>query len=217
MIQLYYYPGNANLAPHMVLRELGVAHELVLIDAEKKAHQAAPYLKLNPSGRIPVLIDGDLVLFETAAICLHLADSKPEAGLVPSLGSTQRAHLYKWLMYLTNTVQAEMISYFYPHRISTDEVGAAQVKLKAEERLDGMFDILEQELKRNAEAGKGPYLLGEQFTIVDPYLLMLSRWTRNMKRPVKTLPYMKKYLEQVFARPAVREVFEIEGLSDPYY
>jgi glutathione S-transferase len=217
MIQLYYSPGNASLAPHMVLRELGVAHALVLVDTEHKEHQAPAYLKLNPSGRIPVMTDGDLVLFETAAICLHLADTHLEGGLVPPVGSAQRAHLYKWLMYLTNTVQAEMISYFYPERISLDEAGAAQVKARAEERLNGMFDILENALRQNAEQGKGPYLLGRDYSILDPYLLMLSRWTRNMKRPAKTLPYLAIYLEQVLARPTVRQTFEAEGLSAPYY
>jgi glutathione S-transferase len=217
MIQLYYTPGNASLAPHIVLKELGVPCELVPIDTSKKEHHSPAYLKMNPSGRIPVMVDGDLVLFETAAICLHLADTHPEGGLAPALGSSERAHLYKWLMYLTNTVQAEMISYFYPDRISLDEAGAAQVKTRAEERLEGMFDILERALAQNAEQGKGPYLLGQQYTIADPYLLMLSRWTRNMKRPAKTLPYLSKYLEQVFARPAVRQVFEVEGITAPYY
>ena len=68
MYKLYYYPGNASMAPHMLLEELGVAYELILVDREKNAHQSAEYLKLNPNGRIPTLIDGELILYETAAI-----------------------------------------------------------------------------------------------------------------------------------------------------
>ena len=68
MYQLYYYPGNANLAPHMVLEEIGAPYELILLDRAKNAHKAPEYLKLNPHGRIPTLIDGGLVLYETAAM-----------------------------------------------------------------------------------------------------------------------------------------------------
>ena len=69
MYQLYYYPSNASLAPHIVLEEIGAPYELVLVDRDAQAHKQPDYLKLNPSGLIPVLIDGDLVLTETAAIC----------------------------------------------------------------------------------------------------------------------------------------------------
>src|SRR5207247_1855079 len=68
MIQLYYHPGNASMAPHMLLEELGVPFELLLVDRAKAAHKSAEYLKLNPNGQIPVLVDSDLVLYETAAI-----------------------------------------------------------------------------------------------------------------------------------------------------
>ena len=68
MMALYYYPGNASLLPHMALREAGAPFELRLVDRTKNAQNSAEYLALNPNGRIPTLIDGDLVLFETAAI-----------------------------------------------------------------------------------------------------------------------------------------------------
>jgi glutathione S-transferase len=83
MYQLYYFPGNANLIPHMLLEEIGAPYELVPVDRANNAQKSPAYLKLNPTGRIPVLIDGDLVLFETAAICLHLADRHPESGSRP--------------------------------------------------------------------------------------------------------------------------------------
>src|SRR6202521_6324057 len=99
MYQLYFYPGNANLAPHMVLEEIGAPYELILVDRNKHAHKSAEYLTLNPTGRIPVLVDGDRFLFEAAAICLHLADRHPEVRLAPPLGSAERGECYKWLMY----------------------------------------------------------------------------------------------------------------------
>ena len=109
MITLHYYPGNANLTPHMLLEELGVPFELVLVDRVNGAHKSAEFLKLNPNGRIPVLVDGDLVLFETAAICLHLVDTHADAHLAPPLATPERAHFYKWLIWSSNTLHAMLI------------------------------------------------------------------------------------------------------------
>jgi glutathione S-transferase len=212
MYKLYYYPGNANLAPHMLLEELGVDYELVLVDRDNDAHKSPEYLKLNPAGRIPVLIDGDLVLSESAAICLHLADRHPQAALAPAVGSSERAHFYKWLMYLTNTVQAELLTYFYPERLADDVAAIAQVKAHAEARIRAMFDLIE-----NALVDGRPYLLGAHYSAVDPYLLMLSRWTRMMQYPARQRPHLGRYLELLVSRPAVQRAFAGEGLAVPLF
>ena len=72
MLRLHYSPSDASLAPHLLLEELGVPFELALVDRSVNAQKSPAYLKLNPNGLIPVLVDGDLVLYETAAIALHL-------------------------------------------------------------------------------------------------------------------------------------------------
>ncbi len=211
MYKLFYYPGNANLAPHMLLEEIGCPYELVLVDRSKNAHKSAEYMKLNPMGRIPTLVDGGLVISETAAICLHLADRHPEARLAPDLGSAERGRFYSWLMYLTNTVQAELIFYFYPEKIAGNEAARAEIKASEEARVGGMFDTIEAAL---AEHG-GPYLLGSQYTLLDPYLLMLGRWTRGMKRPARTLPQVGAFMTRMLERPAVKRAFDQEGLKAP--
>ena len=109
MLQLHYYPGTAAMTPHILLEEMGVPFELVLVDRAADAHKRPDYLKLNPNGLIPVLTDGDFVLYETAAICLYLCDRYPAAGLAPDLGSAERAQFYKWLVWLTNTLQTALI------------------------------------------------------------------------------------------------------------
>jgi len=213
MYQLYYYPGNANLAPHILLEEIGADYELVLVDRNKNEQKSPEYLKLNPAGRIPVLVDGDLVLYETAAICLHLADRHAGVGLAPALGSNERAEFYKWLVYLTNTVQAELLLYFYPERLADDAAAAAQIKTHAESRTGDMLDLIEATLA----AGTGPFLLGAQYRAVDPYLLMLCRWTRGMHNPARNRPHLGRFLETVMARPATQRAFAAEGLAAPFY
>ncbi|HWI11467.1 MAG TPA: glutathione S-transferase, partial [Burkholderiaceae bacterium] len=132
MLTLHYHPGNASLAPHLLLEEMGVPFALVLVDRAHDAHRSTAYLKLNPNGLIPVLTDGAVVLYEAAAICLHLVDTHPEAGLAPALGTPERAHFYKRLVWLTNTLQAALIVYFYPERWADDAAAIAQVKAHAE-------------------------------------------------------------------------------------
>jgi glutathione S-transferase len=210
-MQLHHFPGNASMTPHMVLEELGVPYELVLVDRTIHAQRSPGYLKLNPNGKIPVLVDGDLVLYETAAIVLHLADTHPGAGLAPPLGTPERALFYKWLMWLANTLQAEMPLYFYAERWADTPEAAAQVKSHAQEHIAGMIDQLDAELARHG----GPWFLGERYSVLDPYVLMLARWTRGMVRPARTLPQLGPYLQRVLARPAVQRAFAREGIGAP--
>jgi glutathione S-transferase len=213
MLTLHYYPGNASLTPHMLLEELGVPFQLELVDRAKAAHKTPEYLKLNPNGLIPVLVDGDLVLYETAAICLHLVDTHPQAQLAPPLGTPERAHFYKRLIWLTNTMQAMLIHYFYGERLvdAGNVDAAAQVKAHAEAKVGTMLDQLDAELAAHGQ----PWLLGATFTAVDPYALMLCRWTRGFKRPARSLPHLGPYLHRVLERPAVQRAFDREGLAPP--
>lgn len=211
MPQLHYYPGNASMAPHLLLEEIGAPFELKLVDRAQQAHKTAAYLRLNPNGLIPVLVDGDLVLYEAAAICLHLVDTHPQAGLAPAPGTPERAHFYKWLVWLTNSLQATLILYFYPERWADSAEGAAQVRAHAEAKVGALLDQMEAELARHG----GAYLLGETFSAVDLYALMLCRWTRGFARPARSLPQLGAYLQRLLERPAVQRVFEREGLAAP--
>ena len=211
MLQLHHYPGNASMAPHMLLEELGVPYELKLVDRARNAHKSPAYLKLNPNGRIPVLVDDDLVLYETAAICLHLVDTHPEAGLAPPLGTAERAHFYKWLVWMTNSMQATLMSYFYPERCADDAGAVAQVKAHAEAAVGEMLNLLDAQLAGHGE----PWLLGARFSAADPYALMLCRWTRGFARPARALPHLGPYLARLLQRPAVQRAFEQEGLVAP--
>ncbi len=213
MIELYYYPGNASLAPHILLEELGVPFELRLVDRTNAAHKSPEYLKLNPNGQIPVLVDGDLVLYETVAICLHLTDTHPEAKLAPPLATSDRAHFYKWFVWCTNTLQAMLMHYFYGARMvdEGDAAAAAQVKAHAEARIGGMIDQLDAQL---ASHGK-EWLLGASYAAVDPFAMLLGRWTRGFGRPARTLPHLGPYLQRMLARPAVQRAFATEKLQVP--
>jgi glutathione S-transferase len=210
MYQLYYAPANANAAPHMLLQELGVQYELKLVDRASTAQKSAEYLKINPNGRIPTLVDGDTVVFESAAIALHLVDRHPQAGLAPAVGTPERAKLYQWLIFLTNSLQEELMTWQYPERLAGgDAAAAAVVKRGAEARASAFLDVIERHLKAN-----GPLFLGDKLSATDFYLVMLSRWARPMGRPPRSRPNIAKLLDKVTALPAVRRAYEREGITD---
>lgn len=214
-MQLHYYPGNASFTPHVLLREIGCPFELVLVRRDEGAHKRPEYLKLNPNGQIPVLVDGPLVLYETAALCLHLADTHPEAGLAPPLGTAERAHFYKWLAWLTNTLQARLMHYFYPDRLVDpgDAGAAAQVKARAQADVQRMLVQLDDQLASHG----GPWLLGEHYSALDPYAFMLCRWTRGFDaRPAREHAHLGPYLQRMLQRPAVQQAFAAEGLTAPW-
>jgi len=215
MLHLHYAPSTAAMAPHILLEELGLPFGLRMVDSSAGAHKTPDYLRLNPNGLVPVLTDGDLVLYESAAICLHLCDSHPQAGLAPAVGTVERAHFYKWLVWMTNTLQNSLMAYFYPHRLVDpgNTAGAAEVKAQAELRVGGLLAQLDAELARHG----GPWLLGQNYSALDPYALMLCRWTRYfVSAPARTFPHLGPYLQAVLARPAVQRVFASEKLAQPW-
>ena len=214
IVQLHYYPSTASMAPNILLEEIGQPFERVLVDRSQNVHKTQQYLQLNPNGLIPVLVDGDLVLYESAAICLHLCDTHPGAVLAPPLGGAERAHFYKWLMWLTNTLQATLMIYFYPDRWMNagNPPGAAELKTHAETRVRVLLDLLDRELARHG----GPWLLGEAYSAVDAYTLMLCRWTRHFGKPARMRPQLGPYLQRMLARPAVQRAMASEQLVAPF-
>jgi glutathione S-transferase len=214
MIQLHYFPGNASMTPHMMLEELGMPFELKYVDRTASAHKTPGYLKLNPNGLIPVLVEDDLVLYETAAILLHLADTHPQAELAPAVGTAERAKFYMWLAWMTNTLQASLIVYFYPERW-VDEgngEGAAQVKAHAEGKVGGLLEQLDAQFASHGRK----WFLGDRFSALDPFAFMLCRWTRGFARPARSLPRLGPFLQRMLARPAVQRVIASEKLAPPY-
>ena len=216
MQQLHYYPSTASMAPHILLEEIGAPFELVLVERDLAGHKSAQYLRLNPNGTIPAYVDGDLVLYESAAICLHLGDTAPKGQWLPALGTAQRAHGYKWLIWMTNTLQAALMVYFYPERWTRegDDDAAQAIKARAEAKVGLLLQQLETELARHG----GPWLLGGSYSVLDPFCLMLCRWTRGFSTavPARGCTHLGVYLQRMLERPAVQRALATEQLAQPW-
>jgi len=198
-LRLYWRPGTASMAPHAALAEIGVDYELVLIERDE-AQGDAGYRALNPLGVVPTLVDGDLVLSESAAILLYLGDRYPEVRLAPE----ERAEFYRWLVFMTNTLQTAMLRFFYPERY-----GGGDVEAVAQAEAQRHFDLIESHLEGRE------WLVGEHRTGADLFLLMLTRWGRQLDTPAWERPHLRAHFLRALALPGVRRMFEEEGLEVP--
>ncbi len=136
--------------------------------------------------------------------------------MAPPLGSTERAHFYKWLMWLTNTFQSTLIVYFYPERWvdAGNAAGVDQVRAHAESKVGGLLEQVDAELGRMAAAG--PWFAGASYSALDPYVFTLCRWTRGFaSKPARDYAHIGPYLQRMLARPAVQAVLAAEKLPPP--
>lgn len=204
MYKLFYYPRNASWAPHLVLAEMDVEFELILVDRKSNQQKSAEYLALNPTGRIPTLVDKDLVIFESAAICLYLCDRHPESGLIPCATSPLRAIFYQWLFYLNSTIQPELMVYFYPQKHTTSEQTNDIVQVQ-ELRVTEMFSLVDKALE-----GKD-FLVGDSITVCDYFLFMLCHWASDFSHPPLDFKNLGAYLRKLAMRDVVKSVCKREG------
>jgi glutathione S-transferase len=212
MIKLYYYPSFISLVPHILLEEIGAQYQLIFVNLSGGAHKKADHLRLNPNGLIPVLVQGDLILYESAAICLHLIDTHPRCNLAPAVGSGERALFYKWLMWFASTLQPALSMYLHPNKWANEPAMFPKLRTCAEEKVGGLFDQLDAAL----EAHRGPWLMGDDYSAADAYAVTLCRWARGMPRPGASWPHIGPYLNRILARSAVQRALQQEHLPEPW-
>ncbi|HXH88050.1 MAG TPA: glutathione S-transferase family protein [Gaiellaceae bacterium] len=205
-MRLHYLPGTAAMAPHAALAEIGEPYELVRVERDADGRPSAEYLALNPWGKIPTLEDGAHVLTESAAICLHLADRFPDARLVPRIGTRERSEVYRWLTWLTNTVQTAQLRHFYPHRYGTEGVKEA-----ADADLAAHYDLLDGRLEGR------DWLVGGERTVADLYLFMLTRWGRFLEPAAWERPNLRAHWLRTLELSGVRRMIEEQGLELPEF
>ncbi len=208
MIQLFYLPGSAAMAAQAAVEEVGLEYAAVPVVREQgRTVSPAGFLELNPHGRVPTMVDGDLVLYEAAAIVLHLGDRHPDSGLLPPPQTDARSHAFRWLAYLTNTVQSTFMWFFYPERYVGDDEDACQaVRAGTTRQLDSMFHWIDSEL-----AGR-EYVLNE-FSGVDLYLHMVTRWGRHLPRKAWTLPNVGAHYRLLSERPSVARMMQRQDIE----
>lgn len=205
-LRLYGAKGAGSMAVHAALEEAGADYEFVLLDLAKGEQKAPDYLAINPNGRVPTLVDGDTVVFEGAACLMHVIDRHPDCGLAPAPGTAARGGYYKWLVWMTNTLQESGGAWAHPENwAGADEAVRPKVRAAAVARLERHWDMAE------ASLDGGPYLLGEAISGADLFLFMLAYWSRGYPTRAQDRPNLADHARRVMARPAVRRMMAAEA------
>lgn len=200
-MKIYYAPGACSLAPHIVLRELGLAHTPVQVNLkEGKTEEGRDYRSINSKGYVPTLeLDNGERLTEAAVVLQYLADRVPGAGLAPANGTMERYRLQEWL----NFISAEIHKAYGP--LWPADTPEAE-KQRARARIGGRFDWVSQQL------GTKSYLMGDQFSIADAYLFTVLNWGQWTGIDLAKWPVLQSYVARIAARPAVQAALKAEGL-----
>jgi glutathione S-transferase len=208
MAILYYSPGAASLLVHWLLIELGVPHELRVVDFASKQQKSPDYLALNPSGVVPTLVLDGRPMTEAAAIALYLAEEYPLAKLVPPVEDPAHRDCLQWMFHLAQAVQSLFRIWWYPHEVA-GEAQADAARAHVQPRIEAAWDRIDAHL-----AVKGPYLLGTAPCVADFYLTMLMRWSRNMPKPATEWPHLAAHAVRMKARPSFAALYAAEGLEE---
>jgi glutathione S-transferase len=178
-----------------MLEELGVDYELAVVDLDRKENREPYYLRIHPLGQVPALVDGDVTVFESIAICTYLADRFPDRGLAPSVSSPLRAPYYQWLFFCPSTIEPA-IGRWSQHG---GEVTEAE-REKARARFAEAAEVLTRTLATRE------YLLGEAFSTVDVIVGSNLNWARRVGL-LDGREVLSRYVDHLLARPAARRTF----------
>jgi glutathione S-transferase len=204
MFKLYYSPGSCALASHITLEEAGAAYTTERIDFKSNQQNSPEYLAVNPKGRVPTLVTDRGILTETPAMLAFIAQSFPQAKLAPSDDPYAFAQAQAFNSYLCSTVHVAHAHKMRGARWATDESSFADMKRKVPQTVGASFALIERDMLR------GPWVMGEQYTICDPYLFTLALWLEGDGVDLGALPKVADHRKRMSERPAVQKVLAEE-------
>jgi glutathione S-transferase len=206
MLALYYAPNTCALASHIALEEAGAGFEARRVDFAAAEQTRPEYLRINPKGRVPALATDRGVLTETPAILAFIAQTHPAARLAPFDDPFALAELQAFNAYLCATVHVAHAHRMRGYRWADDPAAHEAMKKKVPQSVGAGFDLIERGMLR------GPWVMGEAYTVADPYLYTLARWMEVDGVDPRAFPRVHDHRERMAGRPAVRRALETQGL-----
>jgi glutathione S-transferase len=205
MLTFYYATNTCALASHIALEEAGAAYETRRIDFGAAEQTKPDYLKINPKGRVPALGTERGVLTENPAILAYIAQTHPEAKLAPLDDPFALAELQSFLSYLCSTLHVAHAHRPRAYRWADDPAAQEAMKKKVPETVGACFDLIEREMLR------GPWVMGNAYTVADPYLFTLARYMEVDGLDPAAYPRVLDHRDRMAERPAVQRVLKSEG------
>jgi len=199
---LYYSPGACSQAPHILLHEIGLEHDAKRVDLRSKTlEDDGDYLRVNPKGAVPALqLESGEVLTENAVVLQYIGDRASWPEVLPPLGDFRRYRVLELVNFITTELHKRFAFLF--NREAPNEV-----KQFVRTDLSAKLDWIDQRL------GSGPFLMGEDVTLPDPYLFVITRWT-DKSIGLDRWPNLRAFYERMLQRDSVRNVLRFEGLLE---
>lgn len=204
MLTLYYAPGTCALASHIALEEAGADYEARRIDFAAQEQRQPAYLAINPKGRVPALVTPAGVLTETPALLVYIAQSFPAARLAPLDDPFALARVQEFNSYLCSTLHVAHAHRMRGTRWADDPAAIEAMKRKVPESVAAGFDHVER------HAFAGPYVMGETYTIADPYLFTIAQWMEGDGVDPARFPKVAAHREMMRERPAVQRALAMQ-------
>lgn len=200
---LYYAPGSCSLASHIALEQSGAKYEAVRLDFKVQAQRSPDYLAVNPKGRVPALVTPRGVLTETPAILAYIAQAYPAAGLAPQHDVFAFAQIQAFNAYLCSTVHVARAHKLRGARWADDPAAIAEMSRKSPEVVADCFALIDRDYLA------GPWVMGEAYSICDPYLFTLAGWLAVDGIDIARFPKVAAHHRRMSELPAVRRVLEV--------
>lgn len=202
MYKLYYSPGACSMGVHVTLNECNQPVTLEKIDTMAGQGRTPEFLKINPRGQIPVLVDGDQVIREGAAILIHILE-KHQSPLLPQSGPARDSAL-EWLMFANATLHPAYARMFFLKRNNASEGPLADAATAA---INNLWQEVEQRLSQS------PYIAGAQMTVADILITVIANWSGNLPQPVAIGPNTKRLLKEISSRPSYQKALAAEQVE----
>ncbi|MCO5730978.1 glutathione S-transferase family protein [Rhizobium sp. SSA_523] len=207
MHTLYVSPGACSLAAHIAIHEAGLPFSLRILNFGKNEQQSQDYLALNPKGRVPALVTEQGTLTETSAILLYIAQMAPEKKLAPLDDPFALARMQGFNSFLATTVHVNHAHGRRATRWADEPTSIEDMKRKVPATMRDAFQLIEDGLL------VGPYVLGEEFSVADSYLYVMSSWLRSDGVDIAEFPRVQAHFERMKARPAVQKALAAEAAA----
>lgn len=204
MFTLYYAAHTCSLASHIALEDAGAKYELKRINFRENEQQSPAYLAINAKGRVPAMVTPHGVLTETPAMLTFIAQSFPQAHLAPLSDPFAFAQLQSFNSYLCSTLHIAHAHRMRGYRWANEPSSFADMQRKVPQSVGDCFKLIESGMLA------GPWVMGETYTIADPYLFTLSQWIEADGVDPATIPRVMEHRSRMAARPNVKKAIAEE-------
>ena len=206
MLKLYYAAHTCSLATHIVLEDVGADYSTVRVDFAKEQQKSPEFLKVNPKARVPALVTDRGILTETPAMLVYVAQSFPASRLALMDDPFAFAQVQAFNAYLCSHLHVAHAHRMRGHRWvdAEDKASIAAMQRKVPESVGAAFELIERDML------KGPWVMGERYTICDPYLFTLAQWLEADGVDPAPIPRVIDHRRRMAERPEVRKAIAEE-------